>query len=273
MIKLSGIVLTKNVENEVIVALKTLQKFVDEIIVVDTGSTDNTLKVIRPFVKKIVKTSSNSFAEWRNQGAKVAAGEWLLYLDSDERIPPKLAGEIISTIKEPVHDAYTIARFEIFLGKHLSHWPDSRVLRLIRKSSLKHWTGKLHEQPIISGTVGKLIHQMIHLSHKNFTEKVENTLNWSILEAELLYKAGHPRMVAWRFFRIMLTEFFNRFFRQGLWRDNTEGALESIYQSFSRFLTYARLWEMQRQPSLKQTYQKIDKQVLIDWQKHESTHL
>jgi glycosyltransferase involved in cell wall biosynthesis len=273
MTKLSGIVLTKNVEHEFLPALKTLAKFVDEIIIVDTGSTDNTLKLARPYAKKIIQTNSNSFSDWRNLGAQKASGEWLLYLDSDERIPPKLAAEILATIKEPVHDAYTIPRYEILLGKHLNHWPHSRVLRLIKKSSLKRWRGKLHEQPQIQGTIGKIKNQMIHLSHKNFTEKVNNTLNWSLVEAEALYKADHPKMVSWRFFRMIFTEFFSRFFKQGLMHDSTEGTLESIYQSFSKFLTYARLWEMQRKPSLKQTYQKIDKQILLDWQKYESNSL
>ncbi len=69
-------------------------------------------------------------------------------------------------------------------------------------------------------------------------------------------------MKGWRFFRVILTEFWNRFVKQGLWKDGTEGSIEVIYQMFSVFLTYVRFWEKQRKPSLKQTYAQIDKDVL-----------
>ncbi|KKT40308.1 hypothetical protein A3K29_02850 [Candidatus Collierbacteria bacterium RIFOXYB2_FULL_46_14] len=264
--KLSVIILTYNVEDEIIPAIKSSQ-FADEIIAVDTGSTDGTLDICRKNGVKIVHTTTDSFAKWRNDGAKAAKGDWLLYLDSDERIPVKLADEILSTIQNPSHDAYTISRYEVFLGKHLSHWGDPRVLRFMKRSALKRWEGKLHEQPKIDGTVGDLRQQMVHLSHKNIDEKLPNTLLWSKTEASMLFNAGHPPMVGWRFIRIMFTEFWDRCIKQGLWKDGTEGWIEIIYQMFSKFVTYERLWEMQRQPSLKETYRDVDKQILTEWEK------
>src|SRR3989344_192639 len=260
MATLSIIILGQNVASEIPAALKTA-RFANEIIYVDTftGSTDDTLKIVKKYGAKIVTSPTYNFSTWRNDGAKASTGDWLLYLDSDERIPSKLAKEILPVIDNPTNDAYTISRFEIFLGKHLNHWPDPRVLRLIKKSALKGWEGKLHEQPKITGSIGNLREQMVHLSHKNIDEKVIGTLKWSKLEAEMLFQSNHPRMVGWRFFRIIFTEFWQRFIKQGLWRDGTEGIIEVIYQMFSRFITYERLWELQRQPSLKQTYKTIDK--------------
>ncbi len=263
--KLSIIILVYNVADEIPPAIKS-SRFADEIIVVDTGSTDNTPDVCRKLGTKIVHTTGDSFAKWRNDGAKAAKGEWLLYLDSDERIPVKLAREILSTIETPDYQAYTISRYEIFLGKHLDHWPDPRVLRLMKKSALKRWEGKLHEQPKIEGSIGDLRQQMVHLSHKNIDEKLPNTLVWSKTEAQMLLSSGHPPMAGWRFIRIMLTEFWDRCVRQDLWRDGTEGWIEIIYQMFSKFVTYERLWELQRKPSLKETYDNIDKQILSEWE-------
>lgn len=268
MNKLSIIILAKNVAHEIIPALVSSQ-FADEIIVVDTGSTDKTLNICRKYKVKIVHTNGNSFAKWRNDGAKDAKGDWLLYLDSDERISVKLSEEILKTIGEPNHQAYTISRYEIFLGKHLNHWGDSKVLRLIEKKSLVRWEGKLHEQPRITGTIGSLKNQLLHLSHKNIDEKLLNTLVWSRTEAELIFKANHPPMVGWRFIRIMLTEFWDRAVKQGLWRDGTEGWIEIIYQMISKFVTYERLWEMQRKPSLSQTYEQLDKGVLAEWKEYQ----
>ncbi len=263
MNKLSIIILGQNVADEVIPAFKT-SLFADEIIYVDTndGSTDGTKEIARKYAKKIISSPGYNFSAWRNDGAKAASGDWLFYLDSDERITKKLRDEILSVITSTNFSAYTIPRYEIFLGKHLNHWPDPNVLRLIRKDSLKGWQGKLHEQPQIDGAIGKLKQQLIHLSHKNIDEKVTSTMKWSRLEAEMLFKAGHPPMQGWRFARIMLTEFWDRFVKQRLFRDGIEGWIEVIYQMFSRFLTYERLWEMQRKPSLKETYQIIDKKIL-----------
>lgn len=264
MSKLSIIILAGNAADEIAPAFATSQ-FADEIIWVNTGSSDNTAQIARKYQARVVHSSGTSFAKWRNDGAKVASGDWLLYLDSDERIPVKLAKEIREKIETTEHNAFTISRFEVFLGKHLSHWPDPRVLRLLRRSTFLKWEGKLHEQPKFRGSVGDLHHQMVHLAHRNIDDKVQSTLKWSRLEAQMLLDANHPPMAGWRFVRIMLTEFWDRCIRQGLWRDGTEGWIEIIYQMFSKFLTYERLWEAQRSPSLDDAYQNIDKQVLTEW--------
>jgi len=263
MATLSVIILAHNVENEIETALKSAH-FADEIIIVDsgTGSTDRTITIAKKYLAKIVQSPGYNFSTWRNDGAAAAKSEWLFYLDSDERIPNSLAEEITFSIKKSEFVAFTIPRYEVFLGKHLNHWPDPRVLRLMKKTALKKWQGKLHEQPTIEGAIGQLNQQLIHLSHKNIDEKISSTINWSKLEAEMLFKANHPPMKGWRFFRIILTEFWQRAIKQGLWHDGTEGTIEIIYQMFSRFLTYERLWEMQRHPSLKKTYQEIDKKIL-----------
>ncbi len=260
---ISIIILGNNVAAEVEPAFKS-SLFADEIIYVDTdtGSTDNTLKIAKKYATKIVESPGYNFSKWRNDGAANASGEWLLYLDSDERIPPELAQEVNRVISMNQHTAYAIPRYEIFLGKHLDYWPHPFVLRLMKKDSLKKWHGKLHEQPQIDGSIGKLTNKILHLSHKNIDEKLTSTLKWSKLEAQMLYSIGHPQMKGWRFFRILATEFWDRFVIQGLWRDGTEGIIEVIYQMFSRFISYERLWEMQRKPSLGQTYRSIDRELL-----------
>lgn len=263
-VTLSIIILAKNVEDEIIPALKTA-RFADEIIVVDTGSTDRTIEISRKLADKLILTDGSDFSVWRNLGASKAKGDWLFYLDSDERIPPKLAKEILSTIINTDLSALTVPRFEILLGKHLQHWGDSRVMRLIKKDKLIKWVGKLHEQPRIEGKTGELKHKLIHLTHKNIDEKTTATFSWSRTEARLMFDANHPKMTWWRFYRIVLTELFGRGIKQGLIWDGTEGHIEIIYQSFSRFLSYVRLWEMQQQPSLKSIYNEVDKKVLEEW--------
>jgi hypothetical protein len=104
----------------------------------------------------------------------------------------------------------------------------------------------LHEQPKVKGEVGKLTEPFVHFSHRgSFEHKLENTIKWSKLEAQMLYNAGHPPVDIKRFLGAMGREFYKRMIKYQAWRDGKEGILEAIYQVFSVFITYARLWEMQ----------------------------
>ncbi|MCL5090878.1 MAG: glycosyltransferase family 2 protein [Patescibacteria group bacterium] len=255
---LSAIVLTKNEEAVIEDCLNSV-KWADEIVIVDNGSTDNTLKLAKNFNPKIVHSPpENSFADHRNLGAKAANGDWLLYVDADERVTPELKEEIFSLIAnclpckgelliaQPV--AYAIPRKNIRLTKVLYHggwWPDY-VLRLMKKESLEEWQGELHEQPVIKGKTGYLKEAFIHFSHRgSFEHKLQNTIKWSKIEAEKMLLANHPPMTITRFLSAMAREFYKRMIKYQAFRDGTEGVIEAFYQVFSVFITYARLWEMQ----------------------------
>ncbi len=188
-----------------------------------------------------------SFADWRNEGAEKASGDWLLYLDTDEYIPVNLKKVILNVVQSNEFSAYAIARKNIFLGKPMrwgGWWPDY-VVRLIKKDKLKGWTGELHEQPEITGNICHLKQPLIHESHRNLTEMVEKTNQWSGIEAKLLYDAGHPKMNVFRFFTAGFREAWYRGVVKLGFLDGTIGVIEIIYQTFSRLITYSKLWELQ----------------------------
>ncbi|HUV71864.1 MAG TPA: glycosyltransferase family 2 protein [Clostridia bacterium] len=250
-IKLSVIILTKN-EEEVIADCLESVKWADEIVIVDNQSTDKTLKIVgKQGIKNIVESKGNSFADHRNLGVQAARGEWLLYVDADERVTPVLRKEINTLISQENNrfSAYAIPRRNIRLTKELhwgGWWPDY-VLRLMRKEKLESWEGELHEQPKIDGQIGYLKEALVHFSHRgSFKHKLQNTINWSEVEAQKLFDAGHPPMNIRRFLSAMAREFYQRMIRAQAFRDGTEGIIEAIYQIFSVFITYARLWEMQQ---------------------------
>jgi glycosyltransferase involved in cell wall biosynthesis len=252
--KISAIILTKNEEGIIRDCLESVG-WVDEIIIVDDHSTDGTLKVIRDLgVRKIILAENeSSFSDRRNLGAKKAQGQWLLYVDADERVTPMLREEIKAVVGKGDYAAYAIPRRNIRLTKELHYggwWPDY-VLRLIKKSQLKEWQGDLHEQPLINGQVGHLEEALVHFSHRgSFEHKLQNTINWSKIEAQKLYEANHPPMTIPRFLSAMGREFYKRMIKYQAFRDGTEGIVEAFYQVFSVFITYARLWEMQTKPDL-----------------------
>jgi (heptosyl)LPS beta-1,4-glucosyltransferase len=248
---ISVIIIAKNQADLLVDCLKSAQ-WAREIIVVDNGSTDNTVAVAQKYNAKVYKGPQGSFSDWRNFGASLAKGDWIFYLDVDERITPDLKAEIQTLLQHwnesPINPvAYAVPRKNNLLGHDMRFggwWPDY-VLRLINKKFLIGWKGDLHEQPKIKGAVGKLKNSIYHISHRSLTEMMDKTNSWSEIEAKLLFKSGHPPMAWWRFFSVATREFFYR----GVWKlgffDGPIGAIEVFYQVYSRMITYAKLWEMQ----------------------------
>ena len=246
MIKISGIVITKDAEEIIADCLDSLS-FCDEIVVIDNKSEDRTGEIAKKMGAKVIEYSSDDFSDMRNMGMKKASGEWLLYVDADERVTSELTSSIKHyVLSDKSKAAFKIKRKNFYFGNH--EWPYiERLERLFRKDNLDGWYGKLHESPKVKGEVGELDGCLLHYTHRNLRSMLEKTIKWSKVEAELRYKSGHPKMRWWRFPRVMLTAFFDSYIKQSGWKVGTIGLIESMYQSFSIFITYARLWEMQQE--------------------------
>lgn len=243
--KLSAIIIAKNAEEIITDCLKSVS-FCDEIIVVDGGSTDKTNDIAKKFHAKVIKGVTNSFSQQRNIGLQHASGDWVVYVDTDERISPELHKEILHVVKsvENKYQAYKIPRKNFYFGNH--EWPKIEKLeRLFKREDVKRWEGDLHESPVIVGEVGELTGYILHYTHRDLTSMLQKTIIWSQVEAKLRFDQHHPRMTWWRFPRVMLTAFCDSYIQQEGYKAGTTGLVESIYQSFSMFITYARLWEMQ----------------------------
>lgn len=246
---ISAVVINKNGSEKLAGCLESL-KFCGEIIVVDGGSTDNSIELAKKAGAKIVKVNETGFTAGRNAGAKAARSEWLLYVDADERVTDQLANKIISLITNyqlPI-TSYKIFRKNIILGKWLRHgdwWPDP-VHRLIKKSALLEWRGELHEYPVVGGEVGLIEEPIIHYSKDSVSEMVQNSRLFAPIEAKLKLKAGHPPVKIYHFILAMWKEFWQRGIVKAGWLDGYVGIVEVFYQMFHQVLVYSTLWEMQR---------------------------
>jgi glycosyltransferase involved in cell wall biosynthesis len=245
MTKISGIIIARNEEKMIGEALDSLS-FCDEIIVIDNGSTDKTKEIAQSKGAKIYEMRTNDFSELRNYGLSKAEGAWILYLDADERIDEDLRTSIKKIVSEnSKYSAFFLKRKNYYFGKH--EWPYIEKLeRLFKKEKIKQWKGRLHESPVIEGETGQLDGFILHFTHRDLESMLNKTIEWSSAEALLRYNNGHPQMTWWRFPRVMISAFLNSYIKQRGYKAGAVGVIESMYQAFSMFITYAKLWELQK---------------------------
>lgn len=244
---ISAVIIVKD-EKAMLPACLASLDWVDEVLVIDTGSTDDTIKVAKRLGARVVEyTSGKSFSDWRNKGLREAKGNWIFYIDADERVSKALAKEMRASILGDEYSWYVIPRSNKIFGKEFRHggwWPDY-VKRLFKKDALMKWTGDLHEEPVVEGAMGYLKNHLTHEKHETLFEMVEKTNRWSAIEGKLMFGANHPPMNIPRFCTGMFREFWYRMVIKRAFLDGGEGIIMAIYQVYSRFCSYAKLWEMQ----------------------------
>ncbi|MBI2617160.1 glycosyltransferase family 2 protein [Candidatus Gottesmanbacteria bacterium] len=239
---ISAIIITRNEAANIESCIRKLS-FAREVIVVDNDSSDLTAQIAKTSKAQVFRIPGVDFSYLRNVGKEKATSEWLFYVDADERPSDGLIAEMQQAIQKTKFSAFEILRQNYFFGKI---WGSpERMIRLIRKGALLGWQGSLHETPIVIGKVGSLDSLLLHYTHEKLHSMVEKTNEWSEIEARLRYKNNHPPISWWRFIRVMIVAFWQSFWVNGGWKAGTYGLIEAIYQAYSMFITYAKLWEKQ----------------------------
>ena len=260
---LSVVVIAKNEEERIEACLKSCN-FGDELIVIDNGSTDKTIEISKKLGARVVNFKSTDFAETRNKGMEEAKGEWVLYIDADERVLKPLQAEIRELAAGTGYSAFALSRLNIIFGEPVKYGPykNDWMIRLFKKSDFETWVGKVHEYGKFKGELGYSKNSLLHLTHRNLDHFVSKSLEWSKIDAKLRLEAGHPKMTKLRFIRILMTESWTQLIqRRGLF-GGTVGLVDSVLQVFSFFMTYVRLWELQHSKPLDEIYKDIDKKLI-----------
>lgn len=231
--------------------IKNAKLLSDYVVVVDMNSTDETADIATKFGALVYRFPYFSYVEpARRFGIEKCQTEWVFILDADERITKELVKEIKENIesnfwKKEEITHYKIPRKNVFGKlkwlKYGGWWQDYQI-RLIKKSAFIDWPKEIHSTPKIKGKCGFLKNPIIHYFHGDLKKMVEKTIIFEEVEAGLLFKAGKKANVL-TFFRKFLGELWRRLFKNFGFLDGTFGIIESIYQAFSKTITYLFLYE------------------------------
>lgn len=266
---LSVVIIAKNEEDRIRTCFESV-KWADEVVVYDNGSVDKTLDIAKKYTNKIFTSRDLDFATLRNKAMEEASGDWVLYVDPDERVLEPLREEIGQLMETGISAAYAISRKNIIFGREVRFgpfWPDW-VIRLIKKSNFEGWVGKIHEQPKFNGKLGYTKNSLLHLTHRDLDQIVLKSLEWSKIEANLRLEAAHPKMSGWRFVRILFGELFSQGIRRRGFFHGSVGTMDSLLQTFSMLMTYIRLWQLQQPKPMDKIYDDLDKELLNNNFKH-----
>lgn len=244
---ISGIVITHNEENNIRECLKSI-KWLDEIIIVDSHSEDNTLKIASEYTDKIFSVDISNVTEKRKFALDKVKFEWIIFVDADERVTEELKHEILSLKDDEIKttNGYYINRKNFYLGKWIRNcglYPDYHP-RLFRKDKAKITDRIVHEAVIVDGTTRKLNSDMLHYSSNDLTQMVDKINYYSTLEAlehfqnkKIITKAGVFTHAISAFIRVYIS-------RKG-YKDRVQGFFVSLNDALVNFLTHLKLLKLQ----------------------------
>ncbi len=192
--KITGLVITFNEEKNIEEVILNLD-FVDQLIIVDSYSTDKTIDIIKKYPKvKFVLNKFENYTSQRNLALEYAQHEWILFIDADERVSKNLKTEIVEIVNnESVNVAFYLYRKFMFQGKHLrfSGWQTDKNIKLFRKGKAEYISNKLvHEKLTIDGSVGKLASKLIHYSYTDYESYKQKMIYYGQLKAKELFLKG-----------------------------------------------------------------------------------
>lgn len=246
--KISAVILTYNCAVSLKRCLASV-KWANEIVIVDSGSTDNTLKIARDYKAKIYNHKLDGFANQRNWALLKTTSPWVLFIDSDEVVTPELAREIQAIISSGETAVHRVRRANYFFGQRVrygGYWPDWQT-RLFYRAQLKKYTGNIHESPQFTGPLKDLKGLINHYSHKSLSEGLVKSAHWTKVEAREFIKAGHPPITWWRLIKVMVWEFCYRYFKKMGFLDGFVGFVEAAVQAMNRFFVYEQIWELRHE--------------------------
>jgi glycosyltransferase involved in cell wall biosynthesis len=249
---LSVCIITLNEEANILRTLKSVKDIADEIVVVDSGSTDATVTLAQSFGAKIFREPWKGFARQKNSSLEKATCDWILSLDADEEVSPELAGSIKTLLKTgqtPRFAGYTMNRRNLYFGKWIKHsgyYPDPK-LRLVKRGAAEFELRDVHEDMKMQGELGHLSGDLIHHAYPTLESFIEHANRYSSLGAGIV---ARERKVGFSVVNIVLrplVRFIWAYFFRGGFLDGREGLLVLMNHAAYVSWKYAKAWEKSRE--------------------------
>lgn len=244
--KISALIITKNEAHNIVELIKNLS-FVDEIIIVDSFSTDATEELATKFDKvKFYKHKFENYASQRNIALGYATNSWILFLDADERLTPALSAEIQETLKNPTADAYFFYRTYYYKNKpmHFTGLQADKNIRLFKKE-VGTYTGLVHEKLMVEGKIASLKNKLIHYSFHDYESYKEKLKNYGKLKAKEKFSKGEKYNI-FKHYAHSTYCFLNRFFFRLGFLDGKKGAVVSYLMAYSIWERYTEIKRLRK---------------------------
>jgi (heptosyl)LPS beta-1,4-glucosyltransferase len=245
-VKLTVTVITRDEASHIEAALQSVA-WADEIVVVDSGSTDETVSIARRLASRVEVREWPGYGAQKNYAAEIASNDWILSLDADERVSPELATEIRATLRDDTaHSGYRIPRVTWYLGRWIrsTDWYPDFQLRLYDRRRARWNTRRVHESVEVDRTPGFLRHELQHYAYRDISHHLATIDRYTTLAADQWFSDGRRTNGLEMFFHPRFA-FIRNYVLRGGFRDGSTGLLVSRMNAYYVFLKLAKLWERQ----------------------------
>jgi glycosyltransferase involved in cell wall biosynthesis len=245
-VKLTVTVITRDEAANIGAALESVS-WADEIIVIDSRSTDETVDIARRHATRVEVRDWHGYSEQKNYAAALASNDWILSLDADERVTPALAAEIQALLRRgPGARGYRISRVTWYLGRwlHGTDWYPDYQLRLYDRRAGRWNSRKVHESFELDSTPGRLRHHLEHYAYRNVSDHISSIDHYTTLAAEQWAEEGRRTNVVELAIHPPVAFVRNYILRFGF-TNGVAGFLVSTLNSYYVFLKLVKLWELQ----------------------------
>jgi len=243
--RLSCAIITKNEERNIASCLQSVS-FADELVVVDSGSTDMTIEIAKKFGCRVFVRPFDGFGHQKQYAIERCKGEWILLIDADERVPEETRSKIEEVLAEDRGvSAFGFTRKNFFRGRWMRHgglWPD-RVIRLFKKGRAQMSRRPVHEHLIVDGKVSFLEVPLLHFLEGSVDIVLKKIELYADLHAEEALRRGQGSSVVRAAAHASLAFLYKYIIRLGF-LDGQEGLLFASFDAIARFVKYTRLWEL-----------------------------
>ena len=246
---LSVIVIVKDEADRIADCLSSVAGIAGEIIVLDCGSSDNTVEICRQFTDKVFETDWPGYGKQKQRALDKATGDWVLSIDADERLTPALADEIDAVIKsKPEEVAFKMQWAVVAFGKQLNHGRSARfVSRLFRRTGAHFTDAIVHEKVLFSeGKIGKLKNRLLHYSIRDYEHLMSKSCQYAWLGGKKRYDAGKKGGGLWGASVRAILVFLQIYILRGGFLDGSVGFLIAVNYSQGAFNKYAALWSLRQ---------------------------